>query len=360
MKIKTLILAIVAAFLMTGCTAGVGPFAPTPSPSPSPTPEPTVSPTPEPVMRMGTGGISGVYYSYGKAVGKVLSTRLGMPFNISQTQGAKENIKLIEHNMADIALSQNDVMYYAQNGIDMFTEDGAMKKFSAMAACYDEMCQIVAVKDITSVDELKGKNISVGSWEGGTLFNARQILEAYGISFDDITVHNLSFEDSANALREGRIDAFFCTSGSGVEAVSVLAEEGRVNLLPVDGEHISLIMQKYPFYIPSVVPKGTYKGIDADIPCVAVKSVFIVSNELEDNEVYDMTRALFEGKREIGENHPKGRDLDPLYAVSGLSVDIHPGAAYYYREIGVLPPLEVTPAPTQVPSPTATTIPTAE
>ena len=107
MKIKTLILAIAAAFFMTGCTAG---FAPTPSPTPSPSPEPTVSPTPEPVMRMGTGGISGVYYSYGKAVGKVLSARLGMPFNISQTQGAKENIKLIEHNMADIALSQNDVM----------------------------------------------------------------------------------------------------------------------------------------------------------------------------------------------------------------------------------------------------------
>lgn len=337
MKIKALILAIAAIFIMSGCTA-----QPAAEPTALPTAVPTASPTPEPVMRMGTGGISGVYYSYGKAVGKVLSSCLGMPFNISQTEGAKENIKLIESNIADLALAQNDVMYYAKTGTDLFAEDGAMKGFSAMAACYDEMCHIAATKEITSVAELKGKNVSVGSWEGGTEFNARQILEVYGISFDDITVHNLSFEDSANALREGRIDAFFCTSGLGPEALTALADEGRINLLPVDAEHMAVLAEKYPFYISSVVPAGTYSGIDDDIPCAAVKAVFIVSNKLDNNDVYDMTRALFESKNKIAASHSKGNELDPVYASSGLSVDIHPGAVYYYREIGALPPLNET------------------
>lgn len=334
MNIRTLIMAAAAVCMMAGCTA-----PPAAEPTASPTAVPTASPTPEPVMRMGTGGISGIYYSYGKAVGKVLSSCLGMPFNISQTQGSKENIKLIEHDMADLALAQNDVMYYAYNGTDLFAEDGAMTEFSAMAGCYEEICQIAAVNEITSIEELKGKNVSVGSWESGTSFNARQILEAYGISFDDITVHNLSFEDSANALREGRIDAFFCTSGLGSEAVTVLAEEGRINLLPVDAEHAAVLTEKYPFYGISAVPAGAYAGITADIPTVSVKSVFIVSDKLDNNTVYDMTRALFENKIEIAANHPVGEALDPAYAVSGLSVDIHPGAAYYYREIGVLPPL---------------------
>ncbi len=351
MKIKIILTAALTAVCMiSGCSVTPQPTeTPTAEPTASPTPVPTPTPTPGPVVRFGTGGIAGVYYSYGKAIGKVLSSKLGIPFNISQTEASKANIKLIEDGNADIGFAQNDVMYYALNGTDFFAEDGAMSNFSAIGACYDSMCHVAAVKGINSIEELKGKNISVGSWESGTCFNARQILDAYGITFDDVNVNTLSFEDSINALREGRIDAFFCTAGIGSEAIEVPASEGRINLLPIDTAHTEILVNKYPYYSANTIPQGRYSGIDEAVPTVSVKSVIIASNKMKVNDVYDITKALFESKKEISQNNPFGAELDAKYAASGLSVEIHPGAAYYYREIGVLPPLEETPEPSVSP-----------
>ena len=287
-------------------------------------------------LKMATGGTTGTYYAYSGAVSQVLSSKINnLSFDVQSTGASKANIFLVADKEADIAIVQNDVMYYAYNGIDLFANEGAVKGFSAMAGCYAEVCQIVSKSNITSIEELRGKRVSVGDIGSGCEFNARQILEAYGMTFDDIQVNNLSFADSASALKDDKIDAFFCVAGAPTTAIVELATSNSINILEVDDAHAAKLIADYPFYTKFNVPGGAYKGVDRDVQTVAVVATYIVSDNLDEKIVYEITKALFENKEEIAKAHPKGAELDPEYAVAGISIPIHPGALKYYKEIGV-------------------------
>jgi len=286
-------------------------------------------------LKMASGGTTGTYYAYCGAVSQVLSSKISnLSFDVQSTGASKANIYLVADKEADIAIVQNDVMYYAYNGIDLF--DGEkVEGFSAMAGCYAEVWQIVSNKSVASIEDLRGKRVSVGDVGSGCEFNARQILEAYGMTFDDIEVHNLSFADSATALKDDKIDAFFCVAGAPTTAIVELSTSNDINLLEVDDEHAAILIEKYPFYTTYKVPGGTYSKIGSDVQTVAVVATFIVSDNLSEDLVYKMTKALFENKAEIAQAHPKGAELDPEYAVSGISIPMHPGAEKYFKEIGV-------------------------
>lgn len=287
-------------------------------------------------LKMATGGTTGTYYAFSGAVSQVLSSKVSnLSFNVQSTGASKANIYLVADKEADIAIVQNDVMYYAYNGTDLFAEEGAVKGFSAMAGCYAEVVQIVSKNNIKSIEELKGKRVSVGDIGSGCEFNARQILEAYGMSFDDIQINNLSFSDSATALKDDKIDAFFCVAGAPTTAIVELATSNEINILGIDDAHAEKLIAKYPFYTKFNVPGGAYKGVNNDVQTVAVVATYIVSDDLSEDLVYKMTKALFENKEEIAKAHAKGAELDPEYSVSGISIPIHPGALKYYKEIGV-------------------------
>jgi len=287
-------------------------------------------------LKMATGGTTGTYYAYSGTVSQVLGEKVGnLSFDVQSTGASKANIYLVSDKEADIAIVQNDVMYYAYNGTDLFAGE-KVEGFSAMAGCYAEVCQIVSKGGIASVADLKGKRVSVGDVGSGVEFNARQILEAYDITFDDIIVNNLSFADSATALKDDKIDAFFCVAGAPTTAIVELATSNAINLIAIDDEHAAKLIEKYPFYTKFDIPAGSYKGVDSATQTVAVVATYIVSNDLSEDLVYKMTKALFENKDQITTGHPKGAELDPAYAVSGISIPIHPGAAKYYKEVGVL------------------------
>ncbi|HOP72132.1 MAG TPA: TAXI family TRAP transporter solute-binding subunit [Thermoclostridium caenicola] len=287
-------------------------------------------------LKMATGGTTGTYYAYGGTVSQVLSSKLNnVKFDVQSTGASKANIYLVSDGEADIAIVQNDVMYYAYNGTDLFAGE-KVSGFSAMAGLYAEVCQIVSNSKITSIEDLRGKRVSVGDVGSGCEFNARQILEAYGMTFNDIEVHNLSFSDSATALKDDKIDAFFCVAGAPTTAIVELATSNAINLLQVDDEHAANLMEKYPFYTQYTIPGNTYKGVTEDVKTVAVVATFIVSEKLEEDLVYQITKALFENAAEIAAAHPKGAELNPEYAVSSIAIPLHPGAEKYYKEIGVL------------------------
>lgn len=287
-------------------------------------------------LKMATGGTTGTYYAYSGTVSQVLSQKVNnISFNVQSTGASKANIYLVSDEEADIAIVQNDVMYYAYNGTDLF-EGEKVSGFSAMAGVYAEVCQVVSKSDITSIEELRGKRVSVGDVGSGVEFNARQILEAYDMTFEDIIVSNLSFGDSATALKDDKIDAFFCVAGAPTTAVVELATSNKINLLEVDDEHAAKLIEKYPFYTKFSVPGGSYKGVDSDAQTVAVVATYIVSDSLSEDLVYNMTKALFENVEEIASGHPKGAELDPAYSISSISIPMHPGAEKYYKEIGVL------------------------
>lgn len=286
-------------------------------------------------LKMATGGNTGTYYAYSSAVSQVLSEHISnLSFDVQVTGASKANIYLIADKEADIAIVQNDVMYYANKGIDLFDGE-SVTGFSAMAGCYAEVCQIVSKSNITSIADLKGKRVSVGDVGSGCEFNARQILDAYDITFDDITVSNLSFGDSATALKDDKIDAFFCVAGAPTTAIVELATSNKINLLEIDNEHAEKLINDYPFYTKFDVPGGSYKDVNSKVQTVAVVATYIVSDDLDENLVYNMTKTLFEKAEQLAVAHPKGAELNPEYAVSGISIPIHPGALKYYKEIGV-------------------------
>lgn len=288
-------------------------------------------------MTMGTGGTTGTYYAFGGVIANVLNGKnVGVNINVQSTGASKANIYLVNDGEADLAIVQNDVMDYAYNGTDLFAEEGAATEFTTVAALYAEVCQVVATKDITSIEDLKGKRVSVGDAGSGVEFNARQILEAYDISFEDISVNNLGFGDSSDALKDGKIDAFFCTAGAPTTAIVELSTTNDINLLAIDDEHAAKLAEAHPFYTTYPIPGGSYNGVDEDVQTVAIKATLIASPNLSEDTVYNLTKAIFENQEEIAAAHAKGAELSLEYATSGVSVPFHPGAEKYFKEVGAI------------------------
>ena len=288
-------------------------------------------------IRMATGGTTGTYYAFGSAVSQILAEKTGFTIPVQSSGASKANIQLIDVGEVEIAIVQNDVMDYAWKGVDLFNGE-KINSFSSMAALYAEVCQVVAnpASGITSISDLRGKSVSVGDAGSGTEFNARQILEAYGISFNDIDKQNLSFGASADALRDNKIDAFFCVAGSPTPAIIDLATSKEIIILEIDDSHADSLIRNYPFYTQFPIEAGSYRNHAMAVKTVAVKATFIVSSKLSEDTVYKLTKALFENKAEIQAAHVKGNELSPAYAVDGISVPFHPGALKYFREIGAL------------------------
>ncbi len=285
-----------------------------------------------------TGGSTGTYYAYGGVIANVINDKVSeVNLTVQSTGASKANIFSVDDNEAQIAFVQNDVMDYAMNGQSLFEADGAITSFSTVAALYPETVQIVSTGDIKSVEDLKGKNVSVGDAGSGVEFNATQILAAYGIDMNaDITKHNLSFGDSAESLKDGKIDAFFCVAGAPTTAITELATSKAINLVSIDKEHADQLKKDYKFYSDIVIPADTYQGVSEDVNTVAVKATIVCRTDLPEDAVYALVRGIFENKADIAATHAKGELLDPEYAVDAISVPFHPGAEKYFKEIGVI------------------------
>jgi TRAP transporter TAXI family solute receptor len=287
-------------------------------------------------INVGTGGTTGTYYGYCNVISTVLKEQTGAQLTIQSSGASKANILDIDDGIVDMAIVQNDVMDYAYNGTSLFENDGAITSFSTLGAVYAEVCQIVARADsgIKTVADLEGKKVSVGDSGSGVEFNAQQILGAYDITFEDIDKQNLSFQASADALKDGKIDAFFCTAGAPTVAITDLSTTTGIVLVEIDAEHLAKLQEDYGFYSAYTVPAGTYNGIDKDATTVAVKATLIVSNDLSEETVYQLTKAIYENKDNYV--HDKAKEMTLEYAVSSISVPFHPGADKYFREVGAI------------------------
>ncbi len=290
-------------------------------------------------ITVATGGNTGTYYAYGMAMGPVLQEKTGLTFDVQSTGASKANIQLIQAGEVDMAVVQNDVMYYAYTGTDLF-EGAQTQDFAAIGTLYPELCQIVASKasGIESIADLKGKRVSVGDAGSGVEFNAKQILEAYGIDMNaDIEKQNLGFGPSADALRDEKIDAFFCVAGIPTTAITDLAMGTDITVLSVEDAEFEKLTEKYDFYTKQIIPAGTYTGVEEDVQTVAVMATYIVDKDLPEETVYNITKAIFDNKDAIAAAHKKGEELDSAKAVEGIAaVPFHAGAVKYFTEIGVM------------------------
>ena len=285
-----------------------------------------------------TGGSSGTYYAFGSVLAGQISGATDSKFTAVEGKGSQGNIELMDMEGADLGFVQSDVMAYAYNGTNLFAEFGAVDCFSTVAALYMEQVQIVTCDpSIKTVADLEGKNVSIGDSGSGVYFNALDILGAYGLTEEDINPTYQGFGDSAEALKDGKIDAAFVVAGAPTTAITELASGKDIYLVSLDDEHIDALMETSPYYSKAVISADTY-GLESDTTTVAVGAVVIARDDVSEGDVYNFVSGIFENVDAITSAHAKGTELDLNFAASVTSVPYHPGAAKYFAEKGLTVP----------------------
>ena len=208
-------------------------------------------------LTFGTGGESGTYYAFGGVLSSYVSGQKDFKVTAVTSGGSKANIEDLTAGDVQLGFAQSDVMSYAYNGERLF--DTAVTGFSVVAALYMEQVQIVTTNaKIASVADLKGKTVSIGAVGSGVYFNAIDVLTAYGLTESDIKPVYQSFGDSADSLKDGKIDAAFIVAGAPTTAITDLATAGNVYLVSIDKEHSDKLLAASPFYSTFTIPAGTY------------------------------------------------------------------------------------------------------
>ncbi len=287
-------------------------------------------------MTMGTGGTSGTYYGYGGVLGQYIKNNAGINVTVVSTDGSKANIQGIDAGNYQLGTVQSDVMSYAWDGTRSFEEEGKVDSFRTVAGLYAEAVQLVTMNpEIKSVADLKGKAVSIGAPGSGVYFNAIDVLTAAGLKESDIKAQYQSFADSADALKDGKIDAAFIVAGPPTPAITELCTTNSAYLVPIDGDVAKKLMDSCPFYTEIEIPAGTYQGQSEAVKTVTVKATLIVSADALEDDVYKLTSAIFDNIEAITAENAKGSELSIENATSGMTVPFHAGAAKYFAEKGV-------------------------
>ena len=285
-------------------------------------------------INIATGGTSGTYFPLGGALADILNKNIPGTNASAQSTGASvANVNLLSQGKVEIAFIQNDIAYYAANGTEMF-KGKQVAGLQGLATLYPETVQIVTLKKsgIKSVADFKGKRIAVGAAGSGTEANARQIMEAYGIKYDDIKVQYLSFGEAASALKDGNVDAAFVTAGHPTAAIQDIATQNDVVLVPVDADKADALIKKYPFYTKLVIKAGTYPKQDADVTAVAVKCMLAVTDKMDENTAYAIAKALYGNLDRMKYAHSAANAISKDTAKDGMSIKLNPGAEKFFNE----------------------------
>ncbi|MFP7493235.1 TAXI family TRAP transporter solute-binding subunit [Terribacillus saccharophilus] len=282
-----------------------------------------------------TGGTEGTYYPLGGSIAEILNENVDdVKATATSTGASVENMnKLSEGNDDIVAFSQTDIAAYASEGTLMF--DGqAIDNIQAVGSLYPETIQIVATEDsgIQTVEDLKGKTVSIGAPGSGTNASAEDILGIYDMTVDDIEVQNLDFGESTAGMQDGNIDAAFITAGTPTGAVESLSATTPVTIVGLDGDKVDQLIEEKPYYAPYTIEAGTY-SLEEPVETVSVNAMLVTTEGMDEELVYNMTKALYENTSDIG--HQKAEFIKAEKAADGVSIPFHPGAKKYLEEAGV-------------------------
>ena len=283
-------------------------------------------------LNIGTGGTAGTYYPIGGAIAEVLNKEIpGMSASAQSTGASVANINMLGDGGIDLATVQNDIAYYAAHGTEMF-KDKKVDGLQGIASLYPETCQFVTLKSsgIKSLAELKGKRVAVGAVGSGVEANVRQILAAYGVTYNDIDAQYLSFAEGASALKDGNVDVAVLTAGYPTASVQDIASQNPVRLLPVEEKIADDLIAQYPFYTKTVIPAGTYAGFDEEVSSVAVMAMLVAGPTVNADLGYSVTKAIFGNLDRLQAAHAVGKQITKDTAKAGMSLPMNAGAERYF------------------------------
>lgn len=302
---------------------------------------------------IGTGGTAYTYYPVGGVIANAISKPPGsrecgeggscgvegLIASAVSSRGSVDNINAILSGLRDSGFAQSDVAYWAYTGTGTMEGKEPATELRTIAALFEEHIHLVALSDsdINSVADLAGKRVSLDEPGSGTYVDANLILEANGLSAEDLTPEALKGNAAADALRNGRIDAYFVVAGYPTGSLVELASAVDIKLVPIDGAGAASLTEQYGFFAQSEIPAGTYEGVDA-VSTVSVGAQWYTSASQDEDLIYEITKALWndESRRLLDISHAKGRSITPDTALSGVGVPLHAGAERFYREAGLI------------------------
>ena len=291
-------------------------------------------------LSIATGGTGGVYYPMGGGLAEIINNHVdGYAATAEVTGASVENMGLVATGDADIALALADTVQQAYTGTGRF-EGQQLPMLRAMGVAYANMVQIVTLEGsgITSLQDLAGKRVSIGAPGSGTEVNAEQILSANGLTYDDIDEQRLNFNETADALANGDIDAGFWSVGAPTSSILNLATTNNIVMIELSDDELAAADGSNPVFAVTTLAGGTYQGVDSDIKVIGVPNVLVVSSETSDDLVYMITKAMFDNIAELQAVHPAALQTTVELALSASPIPLHPGAIRYFEEIGATVP----------------------
>ena len=296
-------------------------------------------------LSIATGGTGGVYYPMGGGLAEVINNHVAGYSATAEVTGASvENMGLIATGDADLAIGLADTVVQAYSGTGRF-EGQQLPMVRGLASLYANMIQIVALESagIRSLQDLRGKRVSIGAPGSGTEVNAGAILEANGITYDDIDEQRLNFNETADALANGDIDAGFWSVGAPTSSIMNLSTTQRIVIIALSEAEIDAAMAANDTFAKTTLVGGTYNGVDADIAVLGIPNVLTVSSEMPDDLAYSLTKAMFENIADMQAVHPAANQTTVEFTLAATPVPLHPGAIRYFEEIGKTIPDDLRP-----------------
>ncbi|CAN5149577.1 TAXI family TRAP transporter solute-binding subunit [soil metagenome] len=289
---------------------------------------------------IGTGGTGGVFYPYGGGLAQLLSKHLqDTQATAEVTGGSVDNVKLIGKGESQLGFSTVDSAFDAMKGTDSYADVGPVK-IASLAVLYPSVLHIVATKEsgIKTVADIKGKRASVGSAGSSTESIADRVMAAAGLDpKTDVTRDNLGVAESANALKDGKVDVFFWIGGVPTAAVKDLVSTNAGDVTFVGtGDLAAALAEKYPgVYKPATLKQTAYEGLPGDLPVLGVDNVLLVPSDLDGGYVKEILGAIFDHLDEVRGIHPTAKLLSLESASVPTAVPYHPAAIEYYKSKGV-------------------------
>ena len=333
--LKKSVLLVAAAFTLAACSDDSKNSSTTTEPQQSAAEAPASTASDKLETRfvtIATGGASGPYNIIATALAEQYNKAYGVNSKTQTTGASVENINLINQDKVQMAFVMSDVLTDAINGENSFP--AKIDKVEQIAALYPNYVQVVTSKrsGIKTLDDLRGKRVAVGDQNSGVEVNARNLINGFGMTYDDLRVDYLGYAEAADALKAGRIDAAFLTSGLPNASLMELQQSFDLQMVEIPADRIAEIAKDKPFFVSLNIPAGTY-GNDADIPTAAIQNALVIHKDISEEDGYKLTKTFFESLDHLKSAHQAAGAISLESAQAGLVAPMHPGAKKYYDEV---------------------------
>ena len=294
-------------------------------------------------INVGTATTGGAYYPIGNAIAQLWNDKVpGVKASAQATNGTPHNIQLMARREAEVAIAQSGVVYQAVNGVEAYKEQGKQTHFKAMTQLYPNVMQWVVRKEsrAQTLADLKGKKVIPGAQNSATELNSREMFSVLGLDYrarDDLKADYMDYNQAVEQLKNKHAEATLLAGGVPTAAVLDIMTSGEGRLLSLPDDYIRKLCDKYPWYSPFTIPANSYKGQDREVKTVAVTNILIVRGDLGDDLVHDLLNAIYENTGRLSSAHAAMKAFklqDGLKGISGV-VDLHPGAARFFKEKGL-------------------------